>query len=146
MRIVVTTPTGNVGSRVVRLLLQAGGMPVLLLRHPDRLDPDVRDGCEPVVADQRDGGAVVRATRGADALCWVDPPTGEDPPGRRRRRGGPPAVHSLVRSTGAGCPRPRGPHPAAGGRGRSASTGRQVTAVRTSDEHLRPLLREGRVE
>ncbi len=80
MRIVVTTPTGNVGSRVVRLLLQAGATPVLLLRHPDRLDPDVRDRCELVVADQRDGDAVVRATSGADALYWVDPPTGEDDP------------------------------------------------------------------
>ena len=80
MKVVVTTPTGNVGSRVVRLLLQAGVTPTLLLRHPERLDPAVRSRAEVVQADQRDADAVVHATRGADALYWVDPPTGEDDP------------------------------------------------------------------
>ncbi len=80
MKIVVTTPTGNVGSRVVRLLLQAGVTPTLLLRHPERLDPAVRSRAEVVQADQRDADAVLHATRGADALYWVDPPTGEDDP------------------------------------------------------------------
>lgn len=80
MKVVVTTPTGNVGSRVVRLLLQAGVTPTLLLRHSERLDPAVRSRAEVVQADQRDADAVLHATRGADALYWVDPPTGEDDP------------------------------------------------------------------
>src|SRR5260370_514756 len=37
MRIVVNPPTGNVGSRVVQLLLQAGARPTLLARDPARL-------------------------------------------------------------------------------------------------------------
>ena len=41
MRIVVTTPTGNVGSRVLRLLVQAGVRPVALLRDPARLPPEL---------------------------------------------------------------------------------------------------------
>lgn len=73
MRIVVTTPTGNVGSRVVRLLVQAGVRPVLLMRDPGRLDPALRDRVEVAAADQTDPGQVVAATRGADRLFWVSP-------------------------------------------------------------------------
>jgi uncharacterized protein YbjT (DUF2867 family) len=80
MKIVVTTPTGRVGSRVVRLLVQAGVRPTLLLRDPARLDPETRSLVDPVVVDQRDGDAVVAATAGADALYWVSPPTGADDP------------------------------------------------------------------
>jgi uncharacterized protein YbjT (DUF2867 family) len=42
MKIVVTTPTGSVGSRVVQLLVQAGVRPTLLLRDPTKLDPAIR--------------------------------------------------------------------------------------------------------
>jgi uncharacterized protein YbjT (DUF2867 family) len=80
MKIVVTTPTGRVGSRVVRLLLQAGVRPTLLLRDPARLDPDTRELVDVAVADQRDADAVLAATAGADALYWVSPPTGADDP------------------------------------------------------------------
>lgn len=78
MKIVVTTPTGHVGSRVTRLLLQAGARPTLVARHPERLDPRVRERADVVQADQSDPAAVVHATRNADALFWVAPPT-DDP-------------------------------------------------------------------
>jgi uncharacterized protein YbjT (DUF2867 family) len=80
MKIVVTTPTGRVGSRVVRVLIQAGVRPTLLLRDPGRLDPETRALVDPIVADQRDADAVLAATAGADALFWVSPPTGADDP------------------------------------------------------------------
>jgi uncharacterized protein YbjT (DUF2867 family) len=73
MTIVVTTPTGHVGSRVVRLLLQAGVRPTLLARNPARLDPRVLERADVVQADLADSDAVVRATCGADALFWVAP-------------------------------------------------------------------------
>ncbi|MEU4596570.1 NAD(P)H-binding protein [Nocardia sp. NPDC023988] len=73
-RIVVTTPTGHVGSRVVRLLVQAGVRPRVLMRHPGRLDDAVRELVDVVQVDQGDADAVVRATEGADRLFWVDPP------------------------------------------------------------------------
>ena len=80
MKIVVTTPTGRVGSRVVRLLLQAGVRPTLLLRDPSRLDAETRALVDCAQADQRDAEAVHAATEGADALFWVAPPTdAEDP-------------------------------------------------------------------
>jgi uncharacterized protein YbjT (DUF2867 family) len=80
MKIVVTTPTGRVGSRVVRVLLQAGVRPTLLLRDPARLDPETRALVDCAQADQRDADAVLAATEGADALYWVSPTTdAEDP-------------------------------------------------------------------
>ncbi len=73
MTIAVTTPTGNVGSHVVRMLCQAGVRPRLLLRNPDRLDADVRDQVELAVGDLRDAGYVAASTRGVDAVFWVHP-------------------------------------------------------------------------
>jgi uncharacterized protein YbjT (DUF2867 family) len=80
MKVVVTTPTGRVGSRVVRLLLQAGVRPTVLMRDAGRLDSETRPLVDVVVADQRDAGAVLAATEGADALYWVSPPTDADDP------------------------------------------------------------------
>jgi uncharacterized protein YbjT (DUF2867 family) len=71
--IAVTTPTGNVGSHVARLLCQAGVRPRLLLRNPDRLDADLRDRADLAVGDQRDAGYVAEATRGVEAVFWVHP-------------------------------------------------------------------------
>lgn len=80
MRITVTTPTGQVGSRVVQLLLQAGVRPRLLVRDPARLAADTRDRAEVLRCDLGDADAVARATEGTDALFWVDPPTQDDDP------------------------------------------------------------------
>jgi uncharacterized protein YbjT (DUF2867 family) len=78
MKVVVTTPTGNVGSRVVRLLIQAGVRPTLLARRPERIDAATREHAEVIGADLADATAVLSATRDADALFWVAPPT-DDP-------------------------------------------------------------------
>lgn len=71
--IAVTTPTGHVGSHVVRILCQAGVRPRLLLRNPDRLDTGLRDRVELAVGDLRDAEYVTEATRGVDAVFWVHP-------------------------------------------------------------------------
>ncbi|MFC4494598.1 NAD(P)H-binding protein [Streptomyces ovatisporus] len=80
MQIAVTTPTGNVGSRVTRLLIQAGVRPTLLLRDPSRLGPEILEKSRAVQCDQRDTDAVTEATQGVDALFWVDPPTSDPDP------------------------------------------------------------------
>ncbi len=80
MTIVVTTPTGNVGSRVTRLLVQAGVRPRVLLRDPERLPADLRPYVDAVPVDLTDPGAVLRVTAGATALFWVVPPTGAPDP------------------------------------------------------------------
>jgi uncharacterized protein YbjT (DUF2867 family) len=87
--IAVTTPTGNVGSHVVRMLCQAGVRPRLLLRNPDRLDADLRDLVELAVGDQRDADYVAESTRGVDAVFWVHPDDWSlpDPDGDAERTG-----------------------------------------------------------
>lgn len=73
MRIAVTTPTGHVGSRVVQLLRQAGERPLLLVRDPDHLDPEVRDHIDLAVGDLRDAEYVAESTQGVEAVFWVHP-------------------------------------------------------------------------
>jgi uncharacterized protein YbjT (DUF2867 family) len=73
MTIVLTTPTGHVGSRVLSLLLQAGVRPRLLVRDPARLDPAARELSEVRRGDLTDAGFVREATAGARTVFWVDP-------------------------------------------------------------------------
>jgi uncharacterized protein YbjT (DUF2867 family) len=80
VKIVVTAPTGHVGSRVARMLIQAGVRPTLLARHPARLDRATSEHADVVEADLGDADAVVRATEDTDALLWVEPPMA-DPSG-----------------------------------------------------------------
>jgi len=77
VNIVVTTPAGHVGSRVTQLLIQAGVRPTLLTRHPDRIDPAAAEHADVVAADLADAATVVRVTKGADALFWVNPDTAD---------------------------------------------------------------------
>jgi uncharacterized protein YbjT (DUF2867 family) len=80
VKIVVTAPTGHVGSRVTRMLIQAGVRPTLLARHPARLGRATSEHADVVEADLGDADAVVRATEDTDALLWVEPPIA-DPSG-----------------------------------------------------------------
>ncbi len=77
MKIAVTTPAGHVGSRVARLLIQAGVRPTLLARHPARLDRATSEHADVIEADLSDADGVVRATRDAGALLWIAPPTAD---------------------------------------------------------------------
>ena len=60
------------------MLIQAGVRPTLLARHPAKLDRATSERADVVEADLSDARAVVLATRDADALLWVAPPT-DDP-------------------------------------------------------------------
>ncbi|WP_329521927.1 NmrA family NAD(P)-binding protein [Spirillospora sp. NBC_01491] len=91
MTIVVTTPTGHVGSRVVRLLLQAGVRPRVLVRDPGRLDAGIRDRLDVRRGDLTDAAFVREATKGARTVFWVDPTphTDADPIGTSQRTAAP---------------------------------------------------------
>lgn len=80
MRIAVTTPGGNVGHHLTRILLRAGVRPLLLTRHPDRLEPELLEHAEAVAVDIRDPGGLIAATVDSDALYWVDPPSDSGDP------------------------------------------------------------------
>src|SRR5690242_8988554 len=72
--IVVTTPTGNIGSQVLKDLL-ANTEPIrVVVRDPDRLAPEARKRVEIVVGSHGDGAVVNSAFQDADSVFWVVPP------------------------------------------------------------------------
>lgn len=80
MRIAVAAPAGHVGRHLVPMLIRAGVRPLVLLRDPGRLAPDIRSEVEVAGVDLLDVDAVARAVSGVDSLYWVDPPpAGPDP-------------------------------------------------------------------
>ena len=80
MRIAVAVPTGHVGRHLVPMLIRAGVRPLVLLRNPDGLAPDIRSEVDVARVDLLDGDAVARAVSGVDSLYWVDPPPAGDNP------------------------------------------------------------------
>ena len=86
MKIVVTTPTGHVGSQLVPLLLRAGERPTLFCRSAARLPAVWRQSCDVVEGDQGVPADVVRAIDHADAVYWVSPPTDDADPVAGHRR------------------------------------------------------------
>ena len=73
MSIVIATPTGHIGSRLVRRLLDAGERLVLLARDPRKLDAAVRERVTVRQGALQDAAFVREATAGADALFWLTP-------------------------------------------------------------------------
>ena len=73
--IVVTTPTGNIGSKLVKGLLDAGAAVRVIARDPSRLAPEVRDNIEVVQGSSDDESVLSEAFQGADSLFWVVPPS-----------------------------------------------------------------------
>jgi uncharacterized protein YbjT (DUF2867 family) len=74
MKIAVTTPTGNIGSKVTEILLDAGAKLVLLTRDPAKVQHFARRGADVKQGSSEDKSFVIEATQGVDALFWVLPP------------------------------------------------------------------------
>ena len=72
--ILVTTPTGHIGSRVVTQLLDAGAAVRVFVRDPARLDPAARDRVDARTGTLEDAAALADAMRGADAAFLLVPP------------------------------------------------------------------------
>ncbi|GHG07402.1 MULTISPECIES: NAD(P)H-binding protein [Amycolatopsis] len=72
--IVVTTPTGQVGHRLVRHLLAAGSEVKVVVRDATRLEADVRTQVEVVEGAHDDPAVLDAALPGADAVFWLVPP------------------------------------------------------------------------
>lgn len=71
--IVITAPTGQIGSKLVPMLLQQHKPVRLIVRDPDRLPAEVRGEVEIVVGSHHDREVLDRALDGADALFWLMP-------------------------------------------------------------------------
>ena len=76
--IVITTPTGDIGSQVLATLLgsasSSGEKLRVIVRDPARLPGPARDRVDVVAGSHGDRGFADRAFAGADALFWVVPP------------------------------------------------------------------------
>lgn len=57
---------------MAQLLVQSGVEPVLLVRDPARLAPELKDLAEVRTVDLTDAGSVRAATEGAEAAFWLD--------------------------------------------------------------------------
>lgn len=87
MTVLVTTPTGNVGSRVVDRLLEDDADVHVFVRNPDTLAPGVRNRVTVHRGDLTDRVALTTALDGADALFFLIPPNYQatDMPAFQRR-------------------------------------------------------------
>lgn len=74
MTIVVTAPTGQIGSQVVQNLLAADAPVRVVVRDPSRLAPRVADRVEVVPGSHGDPDVAAKAFAGADAVFWLIPP------------------------------------------------------------------------
>ncbi|MET8689395.1 NAD(P)H-binding protein [Streptomyces sp. NPDC004732] len=75
--IVITAPTGNIGSHLLPRLLESAPAEETLrvvVRDPARLPADVRERVEVITGSHGDAKVVDRAFEGADAVFWVAPP------------------------------------------------------------------------
>lgn len=81
--IVITTPTGDIGSQVLDTLLESapssGEELRVIVRDPAKLSDDVRDRVDVVPGSHGDADVVDRAFAGADAVLWVVPPDPQAP-------------------------------------------------------------------
>nr|WSW47917.1 NAD(P)H-binding protein [Streptomyces sp. NBC_01001] len=76
--IVITAPTGNIGSHLLSLLLDSAPAHEeqlrVVVRDPARLPDAVRDLVEVITGSHGDAEVVDRAFEGADAVFWLVPP------------------------------------------------------------------------
>jgi uncharacterized protein YbjT (DUF2867 family) len=73
--IVVTTPTGNIGSRLLPHLLAAGASVRVIARDPAKLSPAIQGKVEVVQGSADDPAVVDRAFQGAESVFWLVPPS-----------------------------------------------------------------------
>ena len=72
--IVITTPTGQIGSQVLGNLLDSGEELRVIVRDPAQLPSDVRDSLDIVEGSHGDAAVADKAFSGADAVFWLAPP------------------------------------------------------------------------
>jgi uncharacterized protein YbjT (DUF2867 family) len=72
--IVITTPTGQIGSQVLRNVVDSGEDLRVVVRDPSDLPTAVRHGVDIVEGSHGDEAVVDKAFSGADAVFWLTPP------------------------------------------------------------------------
>lgn len=77
--IVVTTPTGQIGSQLVRQLLDQDKEVRVIVRDASRLDDTARERVEAIEGSHGDPAVLDKALPGAEALFWLVPPDPQAP-------------------------------------------------------------------
>ena len=77
--IVVTTPTGQIGDRLVRQLLDQDKEVRVIVRDASRLDGAVRERVGTIEGSHDDPVVLDKALPGAEALFWLVPPNPQAP-------------------------------------------------------------------
>ncbi|AUA08748.1 NAD(P)H-binding protein [Streptomyces sp. SID8382] len=77
--IVVTTPTGQIGSQLVHRLLGQDKEVRVIVRDASRLEDTVRERVETVEGSHDQPGVLDEALPGAEALFWLVPPSRQAP-------------------------------------------------------------------
>lgn len=72
--IVVTTPTGQIGSKVIQDLLDAGESVRVIQRDPSKLAPEIRERVEVTQGSTDDESVLLQALEGTESLFWLVPP------------------------------------------------------------------------
>ncbi|MES4905661.1 MULTISPECIES: NAD(P)H-binding protein [unclassified Streptomyces] len=72
--IVITTPTGQIGSQVLENLFDSDKPIRVIARDPSRLSPRVRERVEVIAGSHGDHDVIDKACAGADAVFWLAPP------------------------------------------------------------------------
>jgi uncharacterized protein YbjT (DUF2867 family) len=73
--ILITTPTGRIGSQVVARLLAREDVVRVIVRDPARLDAGIRCRVQVVVGSHNDPAVLDESMSGVDALFWLVPPS-----------------------------------------------------------------------
>lgn len=71
--IVITTPTGDIGSRVVTRLLDAGRDIRVIARDPSGLSENIREQVDVVEGSHADPQVIAQALSGAKSVFWLPP-------------------------------------------------------------------------
>ena len=72
--ILITTPTGRIGSQVLIRLLEREDAVRVIVRDPARLDAGIRRRVQVVVGSHDDTAVLDESMRGVDGLFWLVPP------------------------------------------------------------------------
>ena len=72
--IVITTPTGAIGRKVLGKLIDSGEALRVIARDPSKIPADLRSRVEVVEGSHGDADVVDKAFAGADAVFWLVPP------------------------------------------------------------------------
>lgn len=71
--IVITTPTGDIGGRVLMRVLEAKADVRIVARHRSKVPSDIRDHVETVEGSHADSAVIRSALDGASAVFWLPP-------------------------------------------------------------------------